>query len=169
MVAGTLCICNQVSNKKESNIMSVNVKSLVQVSADIITVVHLKPGDVYTRLEADGSYAQMLYGVVSGVYNNGTDTVITAIEYGKQRYSSGFSAAPHVFRSDERPPIFEADPEEFKVYLAEMQKSAQYELELKQRELLQAEEKLRTIIKLSERKELTKAETIKGIEPIDDF
>ena len=169
MVAGTLCICNQVSNKRASNTMTINVRSLVQASADIITVVHLKPGDVYVRLEADGSYSQMLYGVVSAVYNNGTDTVITAIEYGKQRYSSGFSAAPHVFRSDENPPIFEADPEDFKVYLSEMQKSAQYELELKQRELLQAEEKLRTITKLSERKELTKAETIKGIEPIDDF
>ena len=57
MVAGTLCICNQVSNKRESNIMTINVKSLVQVSADIITVVHLKPGDVYTRLDAVSIWA----------------------------------------------------------------------------------------------------------------
>ena len=151
--------------------MSINVRSLVQVSADIITVVHLKPGDVYTRLEADGAdYAQMLYGVVSAVYNNGTDTVITAIEYGRQRYSSGFSAMQKVFKTEDNPRIFEADPEGFKVYLAEMQQSAAYEVEQKQRELLQAEEKLRTIIKLSERKELTKAETIKGIEPkLDDL
>lgn len=150
--------------------MSINVRSLIQDSADIITVVHLKPGDVYTRLETDGAdYAQMLYGVVSAVYNNGTDTVITSIEYGKQRYSGGFSANTNVFRGNESPPIFEANPDEFKVYLSEMQRSAQYEVELKQRELLQSEEKLRTIIKLSERKELTKAETIKGIEPIDDF
>ena len=147
--------------------MSVNVKSLVQVSADIITVVHLKPGDVYTRLEADGSYAQMLYGVVSAVYNNGTDTVITAIEYGKQRYSSSFSATQKVFKTDDSPQIFEANPEDFKVYLAEMQKSAEYEIEQKQQELMQLEEKMRTILKLSGREELTKAETIKAIEPID--
>lgn len=149
--------------------MSVNVKSLVQVSADIITVVHLKPGDVYTRLEADGSYAQMLYGVVTAVYNNGTDTVITSIEYGKSRYSSGFSAAPHVFKNDDNPQIFEANPDEFKVYLAEMLKSAEYEVDQKRRELLQSEEKLRTIRKLFERGELTKPETIKGIEPVDDI
>ena len=150
--------------------MSVNVKSLVQVSADIITVVHLKPGDVYTRLDTDGSgCAQMLYGVVSAVYNNGTDSVITSIEYGKQHYSIGYSAMPHVFKSDDAPRIFEANPDEFKVYLEKMQISAEQELEKAQRELLQAEEKLNTVLKLSGRKELTKAETIKGIEPIDDF
>ena len=150
--------------------MSVNVKSLVQVSADIITVVHLKPGNVYVRLDSDGSgYSQMLYGVVSAVYNNGTDTVITAIEYGKQRYSSGFSAETRVFKTSDCPQIFEADPEEFAVYLQQMQQSAEHELEQKRREALQAEEKLRTILKLSERGELTKAETVKGIEPIDDF
>ena len=166
MVAGTLCICNQVSNKRESNIMTINVKSLVQTSADIITVVHLKPGDVYSRLESDGGdYAQLLYGVVSAVYNNGTDTVISAIEYGKQRYSSVFSAMQKVFKTEDSPRIFEADPEGFKVYLAEMQQSAAYEVEQKQRELQQLEDKLRTINKLSDRAELTKAETIKTIEP----
>ena len=149
--------------------MSINVKSLVQVSADIITVVNLKPGDVYTRLDADnsGDYAQLLYGVVSAVYNNGTDTVISAIEYGKQRYSGSFSATQKVFKTEDNPKIFEADPEDFKVYLAEMQKSVEYELEQKQRELQLIEEKMRTILKLSGRKELTKAETIKAIEPID--
>lgn len=167
MVAGTLCIYNQVSNKRESNIMTINVNSLVQASADIITVVHLKPGDVYTRLDADnsGDYAQMLYGVVSAVYNNGTDTVISAIEYGKQRYSSTFSAMQKVFKTEDSPRIFEADPEDFKVYLAEMQKSVAYEVEQKRGELQQLEDKLRTINKLAERAELTKAETIKAIEP----
>ena len=150
--------------------MSINVRSLIQASADIITIVHLKPGDVYTRLDADGAdYAQMLYGIVSAVYNNGTDTVITAIEYGKQRYSSTFSAMQKVFKTEDNPRIFEADPEDFKVYLAEMQKSVEYEVEQKQRELQQLEDKMRTILKLSGRKELTKAETIKGIEPIDDL
>ena len=172
MVAGTLCICNQVSNKRESNIMTINVKSLVQVSADIITVVHLKPGDVYVRLDADNSvdYTQMLYGVVSAVYNNGTDTVITAIEYGKQRYSSTFSAMQKVFKTEDNPRIFEADPEDFKVYLEEMRKSADRELEQKRGELQTAEEKLRTIQKLLGHSQLTKAETIKGIEPkLDDL
>ena len=147
--------------------MSINVRSLIQASADTITVVHLKPGDVYTRLDADssGDYAQMLYGVVSAVYNNGTDTVITAIEYGKPRYSSTFSAMQKVFKTEDNPRIFEADPEDFKVYLAEMQKSAEYELEQKRGDLQTAEEKLRTIQKLLGRSQLTKAETIKAIEP----
>ena len=131
--------------------MSINVRSLIQASADIITVVHLKPGDVYTRLDADnsGDYAQMLYGIVSAVYNNGTDTVITAIEYGRQRYTSGFSAMQKVFKTEDNPRIFEADPEDFKVYLAEMQKSVEHEVEQKQRELQQLEDKMRTILKLT--------------------
>ena len=146
--------------------MSINVRSLIQEAADIVTIVHLKPGDVYTRLEYDGAdYAQLLHGVVSAVYNNGTDTVISAIEYGKQRYGTGFSAMQKVFKSEDSPRIFEADPEGFKVYLAEMQQSAAYEVEQKQRELQQLEDKLRTINKLTERAELTKAETIKTIEP----
>ena len=145
--------------------MSINVRSLIQASADIVTIVHLKPGDVYTRLETDGAdYAQMLYGIVSAVYNNGTDTVITAIEYGRQRYTSGFSAMQKVFKSEDNPRIFEADPEDFKVYLAEMQKSVEYEVEQKQRELQQLEDKMRTIIRLTERAGLTKAGTIKTIE-----
>ena len=152
--------------------MTINVRSLVQASADIITVVHLKPGDVYTRLDADnsGDYAQMLYGVVSAVYNNGTDTVITAIEYGKPRYSNTFSAMQKVFKTEDNPRIFEADPEDFKVYLAEMQKSVAYEVEQQRGELQNLEDKMRTINKLAERAELTKAETIKSIEPkLDDL
>ena len=146
--------------------MTINVKSLVQTSADIITVVHLKPGDVYSRLESDGGdYAQLLYGVVSAVYNNGTDTVISAIEYGKQRYSSTFSAMQKVFKTEDNPRIFEADPEDFKVYLEEMRKSAEYELEQKRGDLQTAEEKMRTIQKLLGHSQLTKAETIKTIEP----
>ena len=152
--------------------MSINVRSLIQASSDIITVVHLKPGDVYTRLDADNSvdYAQMLYGVVSAVYNNGTDTVITAIEYGKPRYSNTFSATQKVFKTEDNPRIFEADPEDFKVYLEEMRKSAEYELEQKRGELQNLEEKMRTIQKLLGRSQLTKAETIKSIEPkLDDL
>ena len=150
--------------------MSVNVKSLVQTSAEVITIVNLKKGDVYSRLDSgDSGYpAQMVYGIVTGVHNNGTDTVFTSVEYGKQRYSEGFSAETRVFKTADCPQIFETDPDEFKVYLQKMQHSAEIALQAKQRELSMAEERLDTILKISKSGELSKAETIKSIEPISE-
>ena len=57
--------------------------TLVQASAEIVTIVTLRPGDVYKRLVETPYSAEKwtaYYGVVQTVDHNGDDAMVTAIE-----------------------------------------------------------------------------------------
>lgn len=121
--------------------MSVSVHNLIQTSAEVITILHLKKGDVYQRLEEYSNEVEMRYGVVTGVLNNGTDAVITALEIGKNRYESTVGVKQQVFKTGESPKIFSTTVEEFRLHLSKMRTLLESETKKLDREVYELDTK----------------------------
>lgn len=82
-------------------------KTLVQASAQVITITTLTPGDVYKRLvESWGGKFEAVYGVVQTVDFNGEDAMVTALEL------KGPVITTEVFGSGTDLRIFTSTPEE---------------------------------------------------------
>lgn len=103
-------------------------------AAEIITIVQLRPGDVYSRMEKR-SYATdyvLTLGVVQTVHHNGADAAFTALEIG------GFdgSVTLKAYGTDSDLALFTATPEEVRRVLGtaldkarEQQRKAKDDLE----------------------------------------
>jgi hypothetical protein len=113
--------------------------SLVQASADVVTIVNLRAGDVYKRLEENtyGEKYQLHFGVVQDVMHNGEDAVITAIEFPAQW--NGVEAKIKVFGTGSDLKLFEATPEEVTAHFAEVREASQRSVKTKADELSKAE------------------------------
>lgn len=109
--------------------------TLVQASADVVTVVSLKTGDVYKRLEKNtyGEQYVMKFGVVQDVMHNGEDAVITAMEFTASY--SGVEPAFKTFGTDSDLKLFAAQPEEIRHHFDEI-------TEASRKAVLQAEDEL---------------------------
>lgn len=99
--------------------------TLVQGNADIITIVSLRAGDVYKRLEKPtyGEKYELRFGVVRDVMHNGEDSAITALEFTADY--TGVAPALKVFGTDSDLRLFAAEPEEIRSHFAEMVKAAE--------------------------------------------
>lgn len=100
-------------------------KNFIQSSATITRVTELKVGDIYKRLE-ESSYsgAKLKFGVVTGALHNGTDAVITSIEY-EPAYGDGMKAEVKTFGTADDLKIFPATREDFETHIAELIESCQ--------------------------------------------
>lgn len=109
-------------------------KSIVQASANVIRIVNLKKGDVYKRIE-DSSYgnANIHYGVVVDLFNDGSKTFVEALEYTKSY--SDVNAEIKVFGGDKDISIFPTDIEEVKNYFASAINSVEEDISKKKIEL----------------------------------
>lgn len=93
--------------------------TLVQATADVVTVVSLKTGDVYKRLEKNyASQYEVKFGVVQDVMHNGEDAVVTAMEFTASY--SGVEPAFKVFGTDSDLKLFAAQPDEVRQHFVEI-------------------------------------------------
>jgi hypothetical protein len=113
--------------------------TLVQASADVVTIVNLRAGDVYKRLEEStyGEKYTLHFGVVQDVMHNGEDAVITAIEFPTQW--NGVEAKIKLFGSDADLKVFEATPAEVTSHFAEVREGSLRAVKTKADELAKAE------------------------------
>jgi hypothetical protein len=101
-------------------------ETLVRASADVVTIVTLKPGDVYKRLvkasnsfESENAY-KATFGVVESIDSNGQDTMVSVIEFSKDY--SGVAAKSVVFGTEREIKVFAATPPEIAVKFDEFRR-----------------------------------------------
>lgn len=94
--------------------------TLVQATADVVTVVNLRRGDVYKRLE-ESTYAAatLQFGVVTDVMHNGSDAAIVALEF-PQDWSGRPEPKIKTFGTGTDLKLFAAQPEEVQAHFAEV-------------------------------------------------
>lgn len=135
--------------------------TLVQASATIVTVVNLKEGDVYKRMEKmyDKTF-ELKFGVVTSVMSNGEDVGVTAIEFDGAKYSN-LTASIKVFGSNSEVSIFAAEPDEVSIHFDKLIEFGIADLNAKRAEITKTEEILDQIYKVkhsAENGELTAPE-----------
>lgn len=94
------------------------VRQIIQSSADILTITRLSPGDVYKRVDTT-TYSgdpTMRFGVVQTVMNNGEDSAITAVEW-ESDYSTGAKATIKVFDGAKPAALYPATPDEVAAHI----------------------------------------------------
>lgn len=118
-----------------------NVQTIVQASARVVTITELAPGNVYKRL-VDSSYSddKLTYGVVHEVLNNGSDAVILGLEFSTSY--SDVNTKLEVFSGDKDLKIFAAEPYELDKYLEDAVSNLEREVEKKREALTQGQAKL---------------------------
>lgn len=106
--------------------------TLVQASAEIVTIVTLRPGDVYKRL-VETPYSTdkwaAYYGVVQTVDSNGEDAMVTSIEL------VDGAAKTKVFGTNVDVKLFAATPAEVELAFQEAVKTADDAVDLAARSL----------------------------------
>lgn len=113
--------------------------TLVQATADVVTIVSLKAGDVYKRLEKDYANAyEMKFGIVQDVLHNGEDAVITALEFTASY--TGVEPKFKVFGTDTDLKLFAAQPEEVRQHFDEIMEAAEKAVETAEKELAKKRE-----------------------------
>jgi hypothetical protein len=151
------------------------VETLVQASADVVTVLTLRPGDVYKRLEKQyGGDWKAVFGIVVTVDNNGQDTLISALEFPDPSYGTVPVTTSKVWGTDSDLKLFAADPDEVNGHLASLTETAYRVCQTKETELREAQEKQAALGRLVGRIrgseiQLTRAETgQRAVEPAHD-
>lgn len=125
--------------------------TLVQASADVVTVINLRAGDVYKRLEVNtyGERHTLHFGVVQSVMHNGEDAVIVAIEFPQEW--NGVQAKLRTFGTDADLKLFDATPEEVTAHFAEVRDASAKTVAAKREELAKAEVIHRQVEQMIER------------------
>lgn len=143
-----------------------NTSTLVQASADVITIVTLRKGDVYKRLTNGygGSNYDLSIGIVQDVMNNGTEAVVTALEFG---YTYGTAVVKlETFGNGSDLKLFPADPEEVRAHLSDVQDAAARALKAAEDALAKAREVSRqvglNVQRYTAPGQLTAAATVRG-------
>lgn len=99
-------------------------KTLIEASAEVLTITRLKAGDVYKRI-APPTYSgdpALKLGVVTSVMNNGEDSAFTSLEL-TPTYA-GITAETKVFTAGMDLVIFPATPDEIQVHCTDAQRGA---------------------------------------------
>lgn len=134
--------------------------TLVQAAADVITIVSLKAGDVYKRLEKNYSNVyEIKFGVVQDVMHNGEDAVITAMEFDSSY--SGVEPKFKVFGTDAELKLFAAQPDEVRAHFEEIVEASEKAVDTAEKELAKKREiasRVNTLVARESSRELTSAE-----------
>ena len=109
-------------------------RQIIQNSANVVRITHLKKGDVYKRIdEATYGGPSIYYGVVIELLNDGTKTFIETLEY-KKDYGQ-VTAEVKVFAGDNDVSIYPASPDEVRHYLSDAIEGMHRRVKEKQEEL----------------------------------
>jgi len=141
--------------------MTATTANLVRASAEVVTILTLRKGDVYRRLYKP-AYApeRMVYGVVQSIDHNGTNAAITALEFGPD-------TAPEraVFGTTMELNLFATTVEEAQQAFRSIEEKAEASIKSKQRELDREMETLQAVYRVRDglaAGSLQEAEVIKG-------
>lgn len=97
------------------------ITSLIKNSAAATRIVSLSDGDVFKMLHKDYSGERIVYGLVTGVLNNGTATAVTYMRIDPE----GMTKISNSVLSDGTDAaIFPATPEEVEVMIDDLQEKA---------------------------------------------
>jgi hypothetical protein len=129
-------------------------KNFINASAEITRIVTLKKGDAYKRLE-DGSYGDsIMFGIVTDVLNNGTDSAIQSIEL-KSSYS-GVECENMVFAGNKDIKVFPAQADEVGKFFLDNIRGMKQSIADDKEKLIEKEKQLAKIIELSNSDNITK-------------
>ena len=114
-----------------------NLTTLIQPTAEIVSITTLKKNDVYKRLnELYGNSYDLVFGVVLDVMHNGTDAAITALEFSVD--TGNVKPVFKVFGTNADIKIFPAVADEVRMHFSELRakaaellKAAQHETEVR--------------------------------------
>lgn len=122
-----------------------NTTTLVQATAQVVTITSLKAGDVYKRLQenAYGEKYKMLFGVVQDVMHNGEDAVISAIEFDSDY--SGTDIKLKTFGTSVDLKLFATTPDEVRVHFDSLEHNADRAVDTAARELAKKQDIVRRI------------------------
>jgi hypothetical protein len=113
-------------------------QTLVQASADVISITHLSKGDVYKRLEKEfNNNYKMMFGVVMDVMHNGEDAAISALEF--QDSYPEVKAEQKTFGTDSDLKIFSTNPEEVQAHVDDLKDSARRNVKERREQLERSE------------------------------
>lgn len=121
-------------------------KSVVQTSANVIRITNLVKGDIYKRFDTSSYSDKVVYGIVEGIYNNGDETFIQAVEY-KYSYSS-LDANIKIISGTDDVSIFPASLEDLKDEFESCKLRTERDIEIKKEEIVKLEKALDTTNKL---------------------
>jgi len=125
-------------------------KTLVQATANIVTIVNLAEGDVYKRItksDYERDY-KMFMGVVTSVMHNGEEAAITAIEF-EEEYSR-VNVKNKIFAADSEMQLYSTTPEEVSAHLGTLAKLAREDVKRKATELADAEGVVQRIARIDQ-------------------
>ena len=134
-------------------------EQLVRAEATVVTILNLKKGDIYLRIdnkESSTGEEALKYGVVSDILHNGEDSVIIAIERYKAKWSDAINVERKVFQTNESLKLFHADKESFQLFVKSLEETQQRNVDAADRALAKA---------LDLRKEIQKLRTLTLSEP----
>lgn len=116
------------------------VKQIIEASAEVVTITSLKAGSVYKRVESTYNGELVLrFGVVQDVMNNGEDSAFTALEY-RTDYAAGVVLDLKVYDGGKPVALFAATPDEVRSHVEELVEAAQDKLRRARAELDKARE-----------------------------
>jgi hypothetical protein len=134
-------------------------RTLVQASAQIVTVLGLREGEVYKRLEPKSTYkeAKLYFGKITSVMNNGQESAIVALEY-----EAGFRAVTvtrKVYSGDSEIQLFPASVEEFQSHIEELRAASIAGVTAAQEALEKAQDQVQMVLDLLHSATSTVAQT----------
>lgn len=104
--------------------------TLVQATADVVTILSLRRGDVYKRLEESSYGAEkwsLQFGVVTDVMHNGEDAVISALEF-PQDWSGAPTPKLKTYGTGADLKLFAAQPEEVREHFRDLLEGSRREV-----------------------------------------
>lgn len=98
-------------------------RQIIEASADVLTIVTLKKGDVYKRVVEASTFesSRLQFGIVTSVMHNGEDGAIAAIEYGISY--SGLDVQQIVMTTGSDIAIYPATVEEVREHLSQIRQT----------------------------------------------
>lgn len=116
-----------------------DTQQLIRASADVVTITHFAPGDVYKRIEtAYSGEAILRFGVVQDVMNNGADAAFTALEF-RADYN-GTTCDLKVYDGGKPAALYAATPEEVTAHFDDLRKATADKRDRAAEEFRKAEE-----------------------------
>jgi hypothetical protein len=109
--------------------------TLIQASADVVTITSFARGDVYKRVDRDYSGTnQLQFGVVTDVMNNGEDAALSCLEF-EAVYGAGVVPRIKVWKAGDDLAVFAATPEEVRSHFDELTGNLEGQIRAKRAEL----------------------------------
>lgn len=95
------------------------VKHVIQASAEVVNVSQVHIGDIYKRIEKPPyGDERLVYGKVIDILANVEDAALVALEFVPQDYSTGIQAAIRTFSGNSEIALFPATIAEYELVLS---------------------------------------------------